>query len=287
MKGTNGGAEGASGASGSSGLGTASLTGLLLGGVLLFGLVRITANVASYLADRRAAGSDVTAATAWLYEGTSLAAWAMMLVPCWFAIRAIRPPQFRWPAAVALHAALILPITLGHVGVMVALRVLVWWLGGDSYTFTSSDGAPILYELRKNIATYVELMFILFLIQWLVARHAASRQDKPAKEAPLMLAVEAGAVTRRLPVFEIEHISAAGNYVEIAWRDQSLLHRATLSAIETALASAGFVRIHRSRLVRKGAIRRIITLRSGDFDVEMESGALLRGSRRYRGNIAE
>ena len=36
------------------------------------------------------------------------------------------------------------------------------------------------------------------------------------------------------------------------------------------------------RLVRKDAVRRVVTLKSGDFDIEMESGAMLRGSRRYR-----
>ncbi|WP_257551433.1 LytTR family DNA-binding domain-containing protein [Sphingopyxis sp. DBS4] len=90
-----------------------------------------------------------------------------------------------------------------------------------------------------------------------------------------------------MPVDEIEHVAAAANYVEITWRGQTLLHRATLTAIESELAAAGFVRIHRSRLVRRDAVRRVVTLKSGDFDVEMASGAMLRGSRRYRGNVED
>src|SRR3546814_20541863 len=97
-----------------------------------------------------------------------------------------------------------------------------------------------------------------------------------------MLAVGDGSVTHHLPVDEIEHVAAAGYYVEIAWKGQRLLHRTTLSAIEAELAGAGFARIHRSRLARKAAIRRVVTQKSGDFDVEMDSGEALRGRRRYR-----
>jgi len=54
-----------------------------------------------------------------------------------------------------------------------------------------------------------------------------------------------------------------------------------LSAVEAELGDA-FLRIHRGRLVRRAAIRRIETDKSGDFTVELASGASLRGSRRYR-----
>lgn len=45
---------------------------------------------------------------------------------------------------------------------------------------------------------------------------------------------------------------------------------------------SGFARFHRGRLVRRAAIRRIETDRSGDFPVALEGGATLRGSRRFR-----
>ena len=42
------------------------------------------------------------------------------------------------------------------------------------------------------------------------------------------------------------------------------------------------MRIHRGTLVRAAAVARIETLKSGDFLAELASGALIRGSRRYR-----
>ena len=106
------------------------------------------------------------------------------------------------------------------------------------------------------------------------------RQHRPARRSRSAT----GRSRTTCPIDEIEHVGAAGNYVEIAWRGERLLHRATLLGIEADLGPA-FARIHRSRLVRKGAVRRVVTHKSGDFDVEMDSGDTLRGSRRYRGNL--
>ena len=288
--GTNGGAtvtdeqrSGTSGGgAGTSGLSARTLTLLLLAAMFLFGVVRIAANVYSYIADRQGAGLATSPTIAWLLEGCSLLAWAVMMIPCWFSVRHIRPPRFGLAATATIHALLAVPVSLGHIGLMVAFRTAAWWAIGETYHFTSPDGSPLLYEMRKDVSAYVELVFILFLVQWLVARYAAPPASAPARP---MLAVGDGSVTHHLPVDEIEHVVAAGNYVEIAWKGQRLLHRATLSAIEAELAAAGFARIHRSRLVRRAAIRRVVTQRSGDFDVEMDSGETLRGSRRYRPNI--
>jgi hypothetical protein len=269
------------GGAGTSGLSARALTALLLTAIFLFGFVRIAANVYSYIADREGAGLATSPVIAWMLEGSSLVAWAMMMIPCWFAVQRIRPPRVPLPATALIHALLAIPISLGHIALMVGFRTALWRLMGLSYHFTAPDGTPILYEFRKDLSAYVELVFILFLVQWLVARYAAPPASVPERR---VLAVGDGSVTHHLPVDEIEHVAAAGNYVEIAWRGQRLLHRATLSAVEADLGPA-FARIHRSRLVRKGAVRRVVTHKSGDFDVELDSGETLRGSRRFRGNV--
>src|SRR3546814_14858678 len=95
------------------------------------------------------------------------------------------------------------------------------------------------------------------------------------------LAIGDGSVTHHVPVDEIESVAAAGNYVEIAWAPRTLLHRATLAAVEAELGDA-FVRIHRGRLVRRAAIRRVAPDHTGDFTVELAGRAVVRGSRRHR-----
>ena len=63
-----------------------------------------------------------------------------------------------------------------------------------------------------------------------------------------------------------------------------MLHRATLASVAGELGPA-FVQIHRSRLVRSAAVRRVETDRSGDFIVTLADGTSLRGSRRYRDSV--
>ena len=278
-RGTSGGAAGTSGPTG--GLSARALTALLLSAIFLFGLVRIAANVYSYIADREGAGLATSPTIAWMLEGSSLVAWAIVMIPCWFAVRYIRPPRVPLPATALIHALLAIPVSLGHIALMVAFRTALWWMMGIDYHFNAPDGSPILYEFRKDLSAYVELVFILFLVQWLVARYAA---PPAASSERRTLAIGDGSVTHHLPIDEIEHVAAAGNYVEIAWRGERLLHRATLSAVEAELGPA-FARIHRSRLVRRAAVRRVVTHKSGDFDVETQGGDTLRGSRRYRGNV--
>ncbi|MBA4040737.1 MAG: hypothetical protein C0456_18665, partial [Hyphomonas sp.] len=48
----------------------------------------------------------------------------------------------------------------------------------------------------------------------------------------------------------------------------------------------GFVRVHRSYLVRRAAIATTETRQSGDFDITLRSGAVISGSRRFRQNLA-
>jgi DNA-binding LytR/AlgR family response regulator len=59
-----------------------------------------------------------------------------------------------------------------------------------------------------------------------------------------------------------------------------------MADIEAELAPCGFVRVHRSRLVRRAAIASTETRQSGDFDIILRSGAVLSGSRRFRRNLA-
>src|SRR3546814_20916981 len=82
----------------------------------------------------------------------------------------IRPPRVPLPATALIHALLAIPVSLGHIALMVAFRTALWWMMGIDYHFNAPDGSPILYEFRKDLSAYVELVFILFLVQWLVAR---------------------------------------------------------------------------------------------------------------------
>jgi DNA-binding LytR/AlgR family response regulator len=70
--------------------------------------------------------------------------------------------------------------------------------------------------------------------------------------------------------------------VELHRASAPVLHRAALAEMERRLTGEGFVRIHRSRLVRRDAIVAVETKPSGDFAVRLAGGQVLAGSRRFR-----
>lgn len=271
--GTSGGETGASGAR------RRAMLWFVLGFAVIIALVTV-ANAESMIADFAAAGVAETAWHIWLWELSSVAAWITVLPAIWSLVARLRPPRLRWPIALLVLAALSVPASLWHIAMMVGLRKLGYAAEGLPYVFVHGARSELLYEYRKDLVTFVQFASSCWFALWLLARLPAD----DAVPEPRLLEVSDGAVTHRVPIDEIEHIAAAGNYVEIAWGQNSLrtlLHRATLESLSRELGR-DFVRIHRSRLVRHSAIRRIETDRSGDFTVELQSGALLRGSRRYR-----
>ena len=253
---------------------------ILLGFIVLFLAVValiMVANAESSISDLAASGATIRPDLVWSWEWTSVIGWLSLYPLLWRAVARVRPPRFSW-GIVGIALVIGSLVASGwHIGVMVALRRIYYdAVGQGPYHFFNVIDDRLLYEFRKDVPTYLQFIGLAAVAQWLIARAAT-----PPVEGPSTLAVNDGAVTHLVPVGEIESISAAGNYVEIAWGPRTLLHRATLAAVEAELGGA-FLRIHRGRLVRRAAIRRIETDKSGDFTVALASGATLRGSRRYR-----
>lgn len=76
---------------------------------------------------------------------------------------------------------------------------------------------------------------------------------------------------------QIDWVSAAGNYVELHGSGRTIIHRSSLSSVEADLAVHGFVRIHRSTLVRREAVARV-----RPNDVVLADGTSLPTGKRYR-----
>lgn len=244
-------------------------------GLAAFLAVQSIANVESTIDDMARLGVAESRAHVWTWQSSSVAVWLALIPVIGWLVARIRPPRFSWPAAILIHVLATVPVSLVHVAVMVALRMLAYAAAGEHYDFGPWPGTW-LYEYRKDAATYLLAALFLAYAQWLLARPGAAA---PAESDVLLVAD--GSVTHHVPADQIESASAAGNYVEIVWSGRTLLHRSTLAALAERLGP-GFVRIHRGRIVRRTAVRSVETDKSGDFTVTLESGATLRGSRRYR-----
>lgn len=82
-------------------------------------------------------------------------------------------------------------------------------------------------------------------------------------------------------------VISAGNYVEYQLTGgRTHLIRATLQSQEAQLAPLGITRVHRGRLVN---IKRIVAAQwraSGDFELRLDTGETVIGSRRFKAAVA-
>ena len=85
-----------------------------------------------------------------------------------------------------------------------------------------------------------------------------------------------------LSVDDIDHISAAGNYVEVHAAGKVHLIREPLTAFISQLAPEEFLRVHRSHVVRIGFIAEMRPMFHGDYELILRDGARLALSRRYK-----
>lgn len=270
--GTSGGASVTSGTRGLAAL-------VVLGALLVYGAVELYANVGSIIADSRNSGRHIAAWSVWTTEGSSLLGWLVVIALIWRMLPHVLPPRRSWPVAVLILLVGAPIASAIHVGIMVVLREAIWAVQGLDYTFRGGLGGwP--YELRKDVADYILFVLILLALRWYLERPMA----QPAARTRHFTALD-GARRVVLPLDEIDLIEAAGNYVEIHAADRKVLHRATLQAIEEELGHAQFARIHRSRLVRRAAVREVRSMQSGDFEVTLADGSTHRGSRRYRDRL--
>jgi len=90
-----------------------------------------------------------------------------------------------------------------------------------------------------------------------------------------------------VPVADVQRLSAAGNYVEVHTAGRRHLIRATLARLAQRLDPAEFLRVHRSHLIRAGAIARIEPRAHGDALLTLRDGSDVLLSRRYRALLPE
>jgi two-component system LytT family response regulator len=116
---------------------------------------------------------------------------------------------------------------------------------------------------------------------------AAFAHERPGADANERILVRTNGRVHVLDPREIDWVEAAGDYVTMRAAGKSHLVRDSLRNIEARLAPHGFIRIHRSTLVKLASIRELVAKDSGDHDVVLHDGTVLRSSRSYRDALYE
>lgn len=146
------------------------------------------------------------------------------------------------------------------------LACLLGALAGSLLLQVGAYGLPsgLGFELVRRLPAFLLTAALLGLGG--MAARLEERRAHPTAAADLPLAPS-----------QIEWVSAAGNYVELHAGGRTVLHRAPLAAIERQFAPYGFLRIHRSTLVRRDCIGRVRPL-----DVLLRDGTSLKTGKRFR-----
>jgi len=95
-------------------------------------------------------------------------------------------------------------------------------------------------------------------------------------------------ITRIISSNQIEWVNADGNYVELHCKDKTYLYRSTISTLEFDLQKNGFIRIHRSILIKKSSIKRVRYLNSNNqYKFVLQDGEELLSARSYKERVVE
>jgi hypothetical protein len=197
----------------------------------------------------------------------------------------------QWPRRIGLAVAAIIVFSALHIAGMVGLRKAVMFLAGGAYDFHFSV-ATLIYEFRKDVMTCVLIGGAL----WLIDSRREARQARsdaaapgmdPASAAPEMIWLRDGSSRIRIEPRDILTIGSAGNYVEYGMADgRTHLVRGTLAAEEARLTKFNIVRVHRTRLINLSRVTGLKTGPNGDFELTLDTGPTIAGSRRYRDAVA-
>jgi hypothetical protein len=189
-------------------------------------------------------------------------------------------------------AGLLLTFSALHLAGMGLLREFGYWLlKGWSYSFPFAHQA--LYEFRKDVFAFSAIAAGFWLAERPalaapIQAEAVATNSADAKAALPEFWLRDGRISILINPCEITSVSSAGNYVEFQLTGhRSHLIRTTLQAQEARLAPFGIARVHRSRLVN---LKRVVALEwrpSGDFELRLDSGETVTGSRRFKAAVAE
>lgn len=168
---------------------------------------------------------------------------------------------------------------------MDGLHVSANAVSGDTcVVYVTAHSEHAVHAFETDAVDYLLKPFTVRRLQATLTRLRA-RMNSRRRAFPERLLLQAGARQRLVPVHTIDSLLASANYVEVHCGQERHLIRETLNALEAKLDPTQFVRIHRSRVVRIGAVRDVELLPSGQYLLRLHNGQKLSGGRSYRDRL--
>jgi hypothetical protein len=178
-----------------------------------------------------------------------------------------------------------------------AARWKVTWKSAPSY-FAAGAAFVVLSNAVIRLPLVVEGVFLKSLADGLTvygpgamlawsALVAIGVWLAPRPEAAAThLVLADGAKTLRLPFEAIDWIEAEDNYALIHVNGKTHSVRQKMSDLESRLDAGRFARVHRGAIVNVARVTAVRPLTHGDFEVVLDGGAVVRGTRSRRSALA-
>jgi len=120
----------------------------------------------------------------------------------------------------------------------------------------------------------------------MILKSLADGQPLTVKEYNSYISVKDVGETTRIPVKDVIWVDAAGDYMCVHCEDgQTHILRKTMKQLENELDPKQFVRVHRSVLVNNSAVKKVLTLSSGEYVIQLSNEHEIRVSRSYREKV--
>lgn len=191
-------------------------------------------------------------------------------------LRAIDPARFRLVAQLPFHVfAAVAFAFLWYFVVLAGFAMAGNWLREGLVARAFSENA-IVWQIFQGITLYA--MIVLLLDRTRATESGdASRQETDAEPKGPLLLRDRGEIVALDPD-EIVRLSGAGDYVEIATPLRTFLSTRALASFARSLPPE-FLRVHRSHIVRYGAIVRAEPAGNGRLTLHLKDGAAVTTSR--------
>lgn len=144
--------------------------------------------------------------------------------------------------------------------------------------------APFARNLAVGLAFYSVPAMLAYAAIVAIGHRIAPPPETPAPPSSITIRDRARVVV--VPFDEIQWIEAEDNYVLVHTATRSYTAREKIGEIEKLIDGAGFLRVHRSAIVRRAAVQEVRPLTHGDFELVLAGGAVVRGSRSRRKALA-
>ncbi|MCJ8320103.1 MAG: LytTR family transcriptional regulator [Colwellia sp.] len=180
--------------------------------------------------------------------------------------------------------------SLFHVGIMVAIKELVYFVMSVEYEF-GDLWFELFYEYRKDVWSFIFFIIFIKAYAFIISRlqgeanPVAQGEDENINKSFDRLLVKKLGKEFIIKIEDVEWLESAGNYVNLHIKGRIYPMRATISHLSEQIADKGFCRIHRSHAINLDCIESITPLSSGDSEVKLINGKVLNLSRRYKDNF--